>query len=124
MKRLFAVILCLVLSLTAVAACADTIGMVGGWEVYASEEAILPDEASGALEEALKGLVGAEYTPVALLATQIVAGTNYCILCRVTPVVPDAVPAWALVYVYADLEGGAQILAVTDLDIDLPQTGE
>ena len=58
------------------------------------------------------------YRPESVLATQLVAGTNYCILCQVTPVVPDPVPTWALVYIYADLEGNAEIMNVYELYID------
>ena len=47
---------------------------------------------------------------------------NYCILCQITPVVPDAVPTWALVYIYADLQGNAEITNVYDLYIDRHST--
>ena len=71
-----------------------------------------------AFDKAAKGLSGASYTPVAVLSSQVVAGMNYCILCQVTPVTPDAAPAWALVYIYADLEGNAEILNVYELYIE------
>ena len=67
----------------------------------------------------MEKLVGAKYTPVALLATQIVAGTNYCILCQTTAVVPNAAPHWTLVYIYADLQGTAEIMNIYDLDVSL-----
>ena len=89
--------------------------MVGGWETVPAEAAALPAEAQAAFDKAMDGLVGANYTPVALLATQLVAGTNYCILCQITAVVPDAVPAWALVYIYADLQGNARITNIFEL---------
>ena len=52
------------------------------------------------------------------MATQLVAGTNYCILCQVSPVVPEPELKWALVYVYADLQGNAEIKNVYELYID------
>ena len=82
----------------------------------------LPEDAQAAFGKALDGLVGAEYTPVALLSTQVVAGMNYCILCQITPVVPDATPTWALVYIYADLQGNAEISNVYELYIDRHST--
>ena len=120
MKKFVSVLLALVLSLSAALASEEPEPglMTGGWETVTEEGAFLPDEAVAALEKALEKLDGASYAPVTLLATQIVAGTNYCILCRVTPVVPDAKTAWALVYVYADLEGNAEILNVYELYID------
>ena len=56
-------------------------------------------------------------SPVALLSTQLVAGMNYCILCQITPVVPNPEPSWALVYIYADLQGNAEIMNVYELYI-------
>jgi hypothetical protein len=91
--------------------------MVGGWEDVIHEPAALPEEAQVAFSKATSELDGASYTPVALLSTQLVAGRNYCILCQITPVVPDPVPSWALVYIYADLQGGAQITNVYELYI-------
>lgn len=92
--------------------------MAGGWQNVPCEAATLPEEAQTAFDKALESLDGAVYTPVALLGTQVVAGTNYCILCQITPVVPDPAPTWALVYIYADLQGNAEIMNVYDLYID------
>ena len=108
--------LLLILALCASFAMAEP--MVGGWESVPHEAEELPGDAQAAFDKALEGLVGAEYVPVALLSTQLVAGMNYCILCQITPVVPNAVPHWALVYIYADLEGNAEIMNVYDLYID------
>lgn len=96
-------------------ACAEM--TVGGWENIPHEAGTLPEDAQTAFDKALEALDGAVYTPVALLSTQVVAGTNYCILCQITPVVPDPVPVWALVYIYADLQGNAEILNVYELYI-------
>lgn len=93
--------------------------LMGGWEIPAAEANPLTEEAQAAFDKAMEKLVGADYTPVALLATQLVAGTNYCILCQTTPVVPNAKLHWTLVYIYADLQGNAEIMNVYDLDITL-----
>ena len=118
MKKFVSALLALVLVLSLSSALASEGMMTGGWEIVPQEGAVLPDEAVAALEKAVEKLDGASYVPVTLMATQVVAGTNYCILCQVTPVVPDAVPSWALVYVYADLEGNAEIMNVYELYID------
>ena len=94
----------------------------GGWQNVPCEAAELPEDAQAAFDKALDGLVGAEYTPVALLSRQVVAGMNYCILCQITPVVPDATPTWALVYIYADLQGNAEITNVYELYVDRHST--
>lgn len=89
-----------------------TPGLAGGWT--APETPVVTQEAKEALEKALKGLTGAAYDPAALLATQVVAGTNYAILCEVTAVTPEAVPHYAIVYVYQNLEGAAEITNTVD----------
>ena len=84
--------------------------LTGAWEN--PESPVMTDEAKAAMDKALEKLVGADYKPIALLATQIVSGTNYSILCQVTPVVPDAESSFAIVHVYRDLEGNAEITEV------------
>ena len=91
---------------------------VGGWKNIPHEAGELPEDAQTAFDKATEGLVGAKYVPVDLLSTQLVAGMNYCILCQITPVTPDATPNWALVYIYADLQGNAKISNVYELYID------
>lgn len=116
MKRRWTSLL-LILALMMSIAPASAEMMVGGWENVPCEAGMLPEDAQAAFDKALEGLDGSVYTPVALLSTQVVAGINYCILCQITPVVPDPVPTWALVYIYADLQGGAEILNVYELYI-------
>ncbi len=114
------VVIALMMALCAASTLAEPLD--GGWQNVPCEAAGLPEDAQAAFDKALDGLVGAEYTPVALLSTQVVAGMNYCILCQITPVVPDATPTWALVYIYADLQGNAEITNVYDLYIDRHST--
>ena len=115
---LFLVLSLALCSITAWADSAETEPMmVGGWVNVPHEAEELPEDAQEAFDKATEDMDGAEYTPVALLATQLVAGMNYCILCQITPVVPDPEPTWSLVYIYADLEGNAEIMNVYDLFI-------
>ena len=117
MKRIVTVFLTLALVLSLSAAPAEM--LAGGWETAECEAVTLPDEgAQAAFEKATEKLVGAAYTPVALIGKQVVAGMNYCILCQIMPVVPDAEPSWALVYIYADLEGNAEITNVYEIYYD------
>ena len=113
-------VMALILALCAASALAEP--LAGGWQNVPHEAAELPEDAQAAFDKALDGLVGAEYTPVALLSTQLVAGMNYCILCQITPVVPNATPTWALVYIYADLQGNAEITNVYELYVDRHST--
>ena len=43
------------------------------------------------------------------IGSQVVAGMNYCQLCKVTAVAPDAKPQYRLVYIYEELNGNAEI---------------
>ncbi len=86
----------------------------GGW--YEPETPEVTTDAKAALEKAVNGLVGAEYKPVALLEKQVVAGTNYCMLCKVTSVTIQPASSYKIVEVYADLEGNAKITQVYDFE--------
>lgn len=87
-------------------------GAVGAWQAAASP--VMTEEAQAAFEQATEGFVGVDYVPVALLSEQVVAGTNYRILCEATTVYPGAEMHYAVVTVYQSLEGSANILSVTD----------
>ena len=89
--------------------------LMGGWE--AAEDPAVTEEIQALLDKATEGLLGATYEPIALLGTQVVAGTNYCILCKTTVVYPDAKPFYTLVYLYEDLEGSVETTAIVGLDI-------
>lgn len=91
--------------------------LAGGW--YAPDETTalpLPEDAQAAFAKAISGFDGSMVEPMALLGTQVVAGTNYAVLCRVTPNVPDAVPSTQVATVYADLQGGASFTGFRPID--------
>ena len=115
MKKIFIIDLAL-LVLCSAAACgqkkADS--KVGSWALNDSAE--LSADAQKAFDKAMEGLVGVNYSPAALLGTQLVSGMNYCVLCESTVVYPDAQPYWALVYIYADLQGNAKVTNIVPLD--------
>lgn len=90
--------------------------LLGGWEIVPHEAEELPAEAQAAFDKASESLDDGEYTPVTLMATQVVAGTNYCILCEVAPN-GSSQSKWSLVYIYADLQGNAEVMNVYDLYI-------
>ena len=66
----------------------------------------------------MEGLLGVKYEPLALLSTQLVSGTNYCFLCEGTTVTPGEPASLYLVKVYADLQGGAEILEITGFEAE------
>ena len=91
--------------------------MMGGWEM--PKDVAVTEEARTAFDAAMEGYVGVKYEPLALLGTQVVSGTNYCLLCRAETVTPNAIPYYTLVYVYQDLQGNARVLDVDDVEIEI-----
>ena len=93
----------LLFGLFAFSACAETPAVLGGWSTPDSPE--ISPELQELFDKATEGLLGVNYTPVALIGTQLVSGMNYCFLCEAKAVIPDAVPYYVNVTVYKDLEG-------------------
>ena len=125
MKKWIAIVL-LAVMLFSLAACGqkkEEPAAVGGWTLNDSGE--LSAEAKAAFDKAMEGLMGVNYTPVALLGTQLVSGTNYSILAEATVVYPDAQPYYAVVTVYEDLQGKAEIRNIAALDLGrIAESGE
>lgn len=118
MKKIVAIVLCLVMSLAMVCSAES---LAGGWNL--PDDNAMTAEAQAAFDKATAELVGCAYEPIAVLGTQVVAGINYCILIKSTPVYPGAEASYALMYIYADLTGGATVTAITDFSIE-PETEE
>lgn len=92
------------------ASAADNNALVGGYTDTESPK--VTDEIKTLVQKATADLDGAEYTPVAYVASQVVAGTNHMILCKMTPVVQNPVTTYAMVTIYEDLQGNAELTDV------------
>ena len=68
-------------------------------------------------DKAVAGLYGEKYQPIAVLASQLVAGNNYAYLCR-TPLTEAYAPVWKIIVVYEDLDGNSKLTSIRDLAID------
>ncbi|MBR6473020.1 MAG: hypothetical protein IKS99_04730 [Firmicutes bacterium] len=119
MKRLAAIVLVIVMVFT-FAACgekeveksAGTDELVGGWSLADLHK--LTDEQIELFNKAMAELDGVDYTPVAYIGSQVVAGTNHRFLARAKGVYPGATETYALVTIYEDLEGNLEILDIVD----------
>lgn len=92
--------------------------MTGGWKP--SEDSTVTEERKAVFDQGTSALTGAAYIPVAYLGSQVVAGTNHAFLCRRVTAYPgslDAEPAYAVVYLYQDLQGNVSVLSIGDFDI-------
>ena len=88
--------------------------ITGGWTK--ADSPVITDAFKKVFTKAMKNLDGVDYIPVAYLASQVVAGTNHCVLCKATPVVPDGKTTYAMVTVYEDLSGNAEITEIVASD--------
>ena len=91
---------------------------VGAWEIAENTEINSAHKAIFA--EAVGQLDGYDPTPVALLATQTVSGTNYCFLCTSNIIAQHAMNAMRLTYINVDAQGKASFLG--DETLVLPGT--
>ena len=119
MKKLAAVLLALMAAVTlACTAAAETPAekgaMTGGWQ--SAEHPEMTEEIRDIFEKGTEKLIGVNYVPVACLGTQVVAGTNYAVLCQGTAVYPDAKPEWKVVFLYKALDGTVTVLNIADFD--------
>ncbi len=89
-------------------------GMAGGWTPAA--DPTVTEEIQALFDQAMEGLLGVNYVPVAYLGSQAVAGTNHAILCQAVVIYPGALPVWKIVFLYEDLTGQAEILNIADFD--------
>jgi hypothetical protein len=83
--------------------------ILGGWSI---NESVLPKdnaEAITAFEKATKDITGYGYEVIAVLGSQVVAGTNYSYLCKGLVMVPDAEAEYIIVNVCEDLNGDAKL---------------
>lgn len=85
----------------------------GGWTTDAPTE--VTDEQAALFEKAMGDITGVSYTPVLYLGSQVVAGLNHRFLCKAQGVYPDAPETWAVVEIYEDLNGNAEVTDITDI---------
>ena len=88
--------------------------LAGGWQLM--EDETVTEELQAVFDKAVDGLTGVGYTPYVCLARQVVAGTNYALLCRAVTVTAQPEAYYAVVYIYEDLKGNTEILDIVRLE--------
>ena len=94
-------------------------GLMGGWQDASELPNMLTDEENEVFEKALDGIVGVSYTPVAKLASQVVAGTNYAFLALGTSVTVQPITHLYVINIYADLQGNATLNNICGIDLSM-----
>ena len=115
MKKLLAMILTILMMITAASA---EESLSGGWAP--SADPAITEELQALFDKGTETLTGISYIPVAYLGSQVVAGTNHAFLCQAVTAYPgslETAPAYAMVYLYEDLSGNVSILSIADFDI-------
>ena len=98
----------------------DSEELSGGWQVSSSgEKGILDDEIQTMFDKATSTLTGMSYEPIAVLGTQVVAGTNYAILCYGSASYDNMPEAVYLLTLYKDLDGNQEITSQAYVDISV-----
>ena len=75
----------------------------GTWEM--AEDPTMTEELTQGFKEALQGLLGVEYEPVALAGTKVASGLDFVIIAEATPVVRDPETGYAFVYIKRENDG-------------------
>lgn len=92
----------------------------GGWTI--TEDTALTDDAKDVFQKALPSHDRLINEPVALLGTQVVAGTNYCFLYRAAEDAEDGSTSYKLAYIWQAPGEEPKILEIQDLNIGLSES--
>lgn len=87
-----------------------TPSLEGGWTGFRP----LDEEDQAIFDKAIEGLTGAQYKPTEV-ATQVVAGTNFCFHCEVTRMCQEPVKEQATVFIFRPLPYTGQDPFVTKI---------
>lgn len=94
---------------------------LGGWSVYPENKAIVTDNDQALFDKALEGWTGVGYTPLRVLATQVVSGTNYAFLAKGVTVTAKPETGYYIVTIYEDLQGKAEVKCIKQIDFTDPK---
>lgn len=88
---------------------------LGGWNIDEMKGVNLPQKVQSAFTAVTGELVGADYEPVLYVGSQVVNGTNYCVLAKQTII--TATPEHRLVkmIINVDTKGTAKLVSVSGI---------
>lgn len=98
--------------------------LLGGWTTAEVGRTDLAEDEKEVWDKAMQELLGVDYEPVTVLATQVVSGTNYAFLARATTVTAEPESKFVIVKIYKDLEGNVKCSAVNEIDVTDIKTRE
>lgn len=92
--------------------------MPGGWEYHTDElkPCDLSRHVSKVFDIATSKIVGVTYEPLLYVASQVVGGTNYCIVCKSsTTLSHPPLKSCKTLYIFEDLSGDAEVTKVEEV---------
>ena len=119
------VVLCAILvAIVLTASTAAYAATPGGWSVSKAGYSFLSRSQKNTFNKATKKLTGASYQPVALLAKQTVAGTNYVFLCQGKTATAKPTRAWYILTVSKSPKNKISLKSVKKIKIGNIKTSE
>ena len=91
--------------------------VLGGWNIDDMKSVNLPQKAQSAFTAVTGGLVGAEYMPVLYVGSQLVNGTNYCILAVQTIITGTPEKRLVKMIINVSSNGTASLVSVSGVSI-------
>lgn len=88
------------------------VATLGGWNIDEMKPCKMPQKVASAYAGAMSGIVGAEYEPVLYVGSQMVNGTNYCLLAVQRLVTVNAPNRLVKIVIHEDLDGTATIKTI------------
>ena len=92
--------------------------IVGGWEIAEVARQDLTEDEKANFEKAMEVVLGEDYEPVGVIATQLVSGMNYAYLARRTTVSEKPDSCFCVVTIYVNLDGEAELKTIDDINIE------
>ena len=96
----------------------------GGWSVSKVSYSFLSKSQKTIFNKATKKLTGVSYQPVALLAKQTVAGTNYVFLCQGKTATAKPTKVWYILTASKSLKNKISLRSVKKIKISSIKTSE
>ena len=90
--------------------------VAGGWTTNGKTGAYVTKAQKKLFAKATSKMVGTTYTPVFVMAKQVVAGTNYAYFCKAQTVTAKKSTSWKVVIVNKPVKGKASVLAVNNFN--------
>ena len=88
---------------------------LGAWDLENVKPVNLPQRVQSAFTAVTGGLTGADYQPVLYVGSQIVNGTNYCVLAIQTLVTAEPESRLVKMIIHDDINGSPSLLSVSGI---------